>query len=645
MTVKATLTPKPADAAGADVRLRLRLLATTDLHAHLFSYNYYTNRPDHSVGLARLAAPIQQARSESTNCLLFDNGDTFQGAPLGDAALSDLMPAAQAHPMIAAMNGLGFDAATLGNHDFDYGVDVLERVIACARYPVVLSNVKRKDGTHFAAPHAIIERGMIDSHGALRMVRIGVAGAVPPQTMQWVRPQLAGRLDIGPILPAIAHEVAQMRAAGVDIVVVLAHSGLGVENAAPGDENVGFALARLAGVDAVIAGHTHRVFPSPVMPKGPKGAAPIVQPGFFGSHLGQIDLELRPRDCDAARIGTARQRWDVAKGTAALRIAEEVAAEQRYALRRKLYHLPGFRAEMARGHRLTRAYSARPLGRSAVRLETYFSLLRPCMTTQLIADAQRAAIAPVIAADPALAALPLLSCAAPFKAGGRGGPEAYSDVPQGPLLLRHAADLYPYSNGLALLRATGAQIREWLERSAAAYHKIIPITQPDAPPQMMLDHEFASYNFDRMDGLRYKIDLRQPARTNAEGDAVFAGQGRIRDLCRASGAPVRDDDVFLVVTNSYRAAGGGHFRAAMQCETVYMTSHPVRDLLAGHIAAMRGAVTPVIGSGFSFTPMGGVPVIYETGPGAAAHPDRLAQLGLAFAGIGESGFARYLLQL
>ena len=267
------------------------------------------------------------------------------------------------------------------------------------------------------------------------------------------------------------------------------------------------------------------------------------------------------------------------------------------------------------------------------------------MTTQLIADAQRLAVAPIIAGDPALAALPLLSCTTPFKAGGRGGPEAYSDVPQGALLLRHAADLYPYSNGLALVRATGAQIREWLERAAAAYRQVMPITDPDAPPQLMLDHEFASYNFDRMDGLRYKIDLRRPARTNAEGDDIRNGQGRIRDLCRACGAPVGDDDVFLVVTNSYRAAGGGHFPAAAECETVYLSLHPVRDVIAGHIAAMRGAVAPVINSGFSFTPLGGVRVIYETGPGAAAHQDRLAQLGLVFAGLSDSGFARYLLRL
>jgi 2',3'-cyclic-nucleotide 2'-phosphodiesterase/3'-nucleotidase len=645
MTVTATVTSGAAIGAGQEVSLRLRMLATTDLHAHLFSYNYYANRPDESVGLARLAAPILQARAECANILLFDNGDTFQGSPLGDAALSDLMPAARMHPMIAAMNGLGYDAATLGNHDFDYGLETLERIIAAARYPIVLANVFRAGGGGpLVAPHVILERVMIDTSGALRLIRIGVTGATPPQTMQWGHAHLKGQLEIEPILPAVAREVARMRARGVDLVVVLAHTGLGIEGAAPGDENVGYALAALDGVDAVIAGHTHRVFPQPDAPAALERAAPIVQPGFFGSHLGQIDLDLRPRSI-VDGIAQLEGGWCVASRKARLCAAEEASAEDRRALRSRLHRLPAFRAEMARGHRLTRAYSARPLGRSAVALETFFSLIAPCAATQLIADAKRAAIAPVIADNPSLAGLPLLACATPFKAGGRGGPEAYTDVPPGAILLRHAADLYPYSNGLALLRANGAQIRAWLERSVSAFRQIKagPAAQDEA--QLLLDHEFASYNFDRFDGLSYQIDLSQPARTNAEGDEIRPGTGRIRDLRQSCGALVRDEDQFLIVTNSYRAGGGGHFPAAASCETVYLSPHPVRDLIAGHIAAMRGALAPSAPQGFSFAPLDGALVVYETGRAAVHHAARASALGLVPDGFNDRGFARFLLRL
>lgn len=645
MTVTGAVISGAVGRPGQDVSLRLRVLATTDLHAHLFSYNYYANRPDNRVGLARLAASIVQARAECPNILLFDNGDTFQGAPLGDAALSDLMPRALAHPMVAAMNGLGYDAATLGNHDFDYGIEALERVIAAARYPIVLANVFRAGGAGpLVAPHVILERMLIDSSGALRVLRIGVTGAVPPQTMQWGHVHLAGRIEIEPILPAVSREVARMRAAGVDLVIVLAHTGLGVDGAGPADENVGRVVAAINGVDAVIAGHTHGVFPTPSPVAAPCDGATIVQPGFFGSHLGQIDLDLRPRGLGVGTVPRA-QDWCVSEKHARLRAAEDAGAEDRRALRRRLYHLPAFRAEMARGHRLTRAYSARPLGRSNVPLETFFSLLAPCAATQLIADVQRAAVAPIIAADPTLAGLPLLSCTTPFKSGGRGGPDAFTDVPAGAILLRHAADLYPYSNNLVVVRATGAQIRAWLERSVSAFCQITPGGADGAEPQPLLDPEFASYNFDRMDGLSYRIDLSQPARSNAEGNIIRPGPGRIRDLRRACGAPVADADPFLVVTNSYRAGGGGHFPAAAETQTVYLSPHPVRDLIAAHIAAMRGALSPVPTPSFSFVPLGGAWVLYETGPAAVAHPERAAALGLVADGMSDRGFARYLLRI
>ncbi|NKX42966.1 bifunctional 2',3'-cyclic-nucleotide 2'-phosphodiesterase/3'-nucleotidase [Roseicyclus persicicus] len=634
MTVTGTVTQVPGGIPGAEAGIHLRLLATSDLHAHLLPYNYYADRRDDGVGLAGLAALVEQARAECPNTLLFDNGDTLQGAPLGDAALSDLMPSGAPHPMIAAMNGLGYDAASLGNHDFDYGLEALEAALAGARYPVVLANVRRAgDGGPLVAPHVILDRAVIGADGAVHRLRIGVTGATPPQVMQWGRTRLAGRLEVDPILPAVAREVALLRAAGADVVVVLAHTGLGTDTAAPGDENVGRCLAALPGVDAVIAGHTHRAFPGGG--EGLVAGRPLVQPGFFGSHLGQIDLELR----------AGAQGWVVRRADARLRTGDEAGVEDRRALRRRLRRLPDFRAQMARGHRLTRSFSARPIGATAVPLETYFSLLAPCAATQLIAEAQRVAVAPLLAGRDDLAALPLLSCTTPFKAGGRGGPDAYTDIPAGPLRLRHAADLYPYANGLALVRATGAQLREWLERSASAFLQVVPGGDGSGQPQPMLDHGFASYNFDIFDGLTYEIDLSRPARTNAEGDEVRDGPGRIRNLRLDGGGPVRDEAEFLVVTNTYRAAGGGHFPVAAACAPVCTLPDPVRDLLVAHVAARPGPLAPRPRPSWSFTPLGGTAVVYETGPGALAHGDRAAALGLAPDGIGAAGFARYLLRL
>ena len=638
MTVTGTLAGRQGDLVPSGADLRLRILATSDLHAHLLPFNYFADRRDPGVGLVGLAALIEQARAGCPNTLLFDNGDTLQGAPLADAALSELMPRGDPHPMIAAMNALGYDAATLGNHDFDFGLEALQTALAGARYPVVLANATwlGPDGGPFLR-HKILDRVLMDDGLAPARLRIGVTGATPPQVMRWARAQIEGRLVVSDILPAVTREVAALRAAGADIVVVLAHSGLGHESDPAEGENVGRLLARIEGVDVVIAGHTHRMYPHPDDPQAPGDGAVLVQPGFWGSHLGQIDLDLRPT---LARSGPA---WRVVAARARLAALGDARDEDRAALRRKVLRLPGLRRQMLRGHRLTRAYSARPVGQTAVPLETYFSLIAPCAATQVIADAKRAAILPLLRDRADLKDLPLICATTPFKAGGRSGPAHYTDVPVGAFLLRHAADLYPYSNGLVLLKATGRQLRDWLERSVSVFHRIEP--GPRRAPQPLIDPAFASYNFDRMDGLRYEIDLSQPARTNADGDVTRPGPGRIRNLRLSGGMPVRDEALHLVATSAYRAAGGGHFPAAAACETVYESADPVRSALIAHVAKAGPALDPVIDPSFSFTALRGAAVVLHTGPGAVAHADRIRALGLKPDGMQEDGFARFLMRI
>jgi 2',3'-cyclic-nucleotide 2'-phosphodiesterase / 3'-nucleotidase len=638
MRDETTGTQKDVARAGSDTDLSLSILATSDLHAHLFPFNYYADRRDPDVGLSVIAALIQRARAECPNSLLFDNGDTLQGAPLADAALSELMPRGAVHPMIELMNVLGYDAATLGNHDFDFGLAPLHRALAGARYPVVLANADWIGSE--AGPvlrHTILERVMTDAAGAPHRLRIGVTGAVPPQVMRWARAHLDGRIMVGDILPAIRREVAAMRAAGADLVIVLAHSGPGHDTDPGEGENVARLVARIDGVDAVIAGHTHRAFPGPQDLPCPPGQSPLVQPGCWGSHLGRIDLTLT-RD----RSGTG-PAWRVAGSQVRLLSVADIDSQDRARLRQALRRMPVLRQKMRDTHRSTRVYAARTLGRTNLPLETYFSMIAPCAATQVIADAQRAAVARFIADRADLAHLPLISAATPFRAGGRGGPLHYTDVPAGPVLLRHAADLYGYSNGLCLLRANGAQLRDWLERSVSVFFRILP-GQPGLA-QPLIDPAFASYNFDRLDGLRYRIDLSQPARTNAAGDVILPGPGRIRDLCLSDGRPVADEDVLLVVTSAYRAAGGGHFPAAQACETLYETIDPVRDGLIAHICAHRDGIAPVVDPSFRFVPLQGAEVVVHTGPGAADYPGRIAALGLVPDGVEPDGFARYLMRI
>ena len=282
-------------------RLRLRLLGLTDLHANLYPYDYYRDCPDDSVGLARAASLIAEARSEAPNCLLFDNGDILQGTPLGDlAARSDQRRTRSAiHPVIAAMNTLDYAAATLGNHDFNYGLEALERAYAQARFPVVCCNVRKSDGSPWFPPSIVIERAFVDESGTPQRLKVGVIGVAPPQIAQWDEAHVRGRLTTIDIVEAVRAELRELEGR-VDLVVALCHSGISRLASTPGEENAGQDLAKLDGVDALFLGHQHLLlpgedfvgFPGVDAERGTIHGKPAVMAGFWGSHLGIIDLEL-----------------------------------------------------------------------------------------------------------------------------------------------------------------------------------------------------------------------------------------------------------------------------------------------------------------------------------------------------------------
>ncbi|MEJ6390395.1 bifunctional 2',3'-cyclic-nucleotide 2'-phosphodiesterase/3'-nucleotidase [Gymnodinialimonas ulvae] len=617
--------------AGLD-QVHLRLLATTDLHAHLLPFDYYTANRDPGIGLARLAELILSAQAEVPNTLLFDNGDTLQGTPLADTIVSEILPKGAPNPMISVMNALGYDAATLGNHDFDFGLDYLQSSLATARFPVVVSNADHVDGTPFLPKRLILSRTMLDGAGRAHDIRIGVTGALPPQVTAWSNPGLADTLTFTDILSAVSAEARALRADGADIVVVLAHSGVGVADAPPEAENVALQLAVEAGVDVVVAGHTHDLAAACVAENG----VPIVQPAAYGTHLGLVDLVLTP---EIDRV-TGTTTWQLETAQVATPAVTVAPPETKTQLRRLLSPFPALRKEVAVAHRTTRNHVETPLGHTAVPLNTYFSTLAPCAVTQVVADAKRAAVAPLIAARPDLAGLPLLSAAAPFRAGGRGGVTHYTDIATGALKFRHAAHLYVYPNALCVLRMSGAALRDWLERSASIYNRITPGIDH---PQPLINHAFAPYKFDRITGLRYRIDVSQPPRTDAEGLQSDPTASRIRDLCFASGQPLRDTDEALIVTNSYRAAGGGYILPKSGLDTVLTRNESVRDVIAQYISAASGPLDPAVEPSFEFAPLGGTEILFETGSGAHGHPERLAALGLqpAQPSLAANGFAAF----
>lgn len=254
--------------ASAPVGLSLRILATTDMHMHVLPYNYLTDRPCNRVGLARTASQIALRRAEAPNSLLLDNGDFLQGSPLGDfvAGLDGSAPR-QPHPAIAAMNALRYDAATLGNHDFNFGLPFLRRALAQAEFPFVAANLHMRRGPELR-PYVILTRDFLDRAGRPVSLRIGIAGFLPPQTAEWDR-DLAAHIACGDIVESARAILPRMRAEGAELVIALAHSGIGPARHSPRMEHAATALAALEGIDVVIAGHSHQVFPGPQIAPAP----------------------------------------------------------------------------------------------------------------------------------------------------------------------------------------------------------------------------------------------------------------------------------------------------------------------------------------------------------------------------------------
>ncbi len=618
---------------------KLRILATSDLHVHITPWDYYADRAFAAAGLARTASLIAAARAEVGASLLLDNGDFLQGSPLGDL---ETMQGGDsiAHPMISAMNALGYDAATLGNHEFSNGLGFLMGQLAHAAFPVVSANIVRRLGASpledetLVPPTVILDREVTDGRGNRRNLRIGIIGLIPPQTILWNRQQLGDALVTRDILEAAAAHVPQLRAQGAQIVIALSHSGIGPSAAADRMENATAALAALPGIDALVAGHTHQTFPSadfaatagvdPV--RGLLWGKPAVMPGFHGSHLGVIDLNLWP----------CGDRWHVAASHAEVRpIARRTRTGRIVALTQSD---AAILAIAGPAHRATRGRSTRAIGHTAAPLHSFFSLVAPCPTVRLIGRAQIAHVARMLQGGP-YADLPLVSAAAPFHSGGRGGPENYTVIPAGRLVMRHAFDLYPHPNTVSALLTTGAELALWLERSFSLFHQI-NVGDHDAG---LIDPDFPSFNFDLIEGLSWEVDLAAQPRFDARGMTINPSCSRIRNLAY-QGLPVAPGAEFVLATNSYRAAGSGGFAGASPGRIILSGPESSRAVLLDQIAR-ETPLQPAGPPNWRFVPMGGTSVLFDSAPSAAAHLADLAPLHPEALDLGPHGFRRFRLHL
>ena len=619
----------------------LRIMETTDLHVHVFPYDYYGDRPVDTLGLSRTATLIQAVRDESTNSLLLDNGDFLQGNPMGDyIAYERGMSEGDTHPIINAMNTLGYQASTLGNHEFNYGLSFLLNSVAGANFPVVSANIAREMGatpredTTLLPPYVIIDHQVTDGAGATHDIRIGIIGFVPPQVMNWDRRFLEGNVQARDIVNTARAYVPQMREEGADLIIALSHSGIGAAEHIEGQENASIPLAAVEGIDAVLTGHHHRVFPGPNYADTPGVDAeagtimgkPATMGGFWGSHMGLVDLMLENEG------GTWRI---VAHESEARPISMRNEDRSITAL---VDSVASVEAAAQAEHEATLAYVRRAVGRTEAPLHSYFALVADDPSVQIVSIAQTWYIEQMMQGTE-YEGLPILSAAAPFKAGGRGGPSYYTDVPVGDVAIRNVADLYLYPNTVRAVLVTGAELQGWLERSAGIFNQITP----GEADQVLLNNEFPSYNFDVIDGVEYQIDLSQPSRFTTRGEPLNPDASRIVNLTY-NGAPVTPDMQFVVATNNYRAGGGGSFPGASAETVIFEGPDTNRDVIVRYIVE-QGSMNPAADANWSFAPLPGTSVLFDTGPAAAPYADSVPGVSIEPAGDGPDGFARFRISL
>lgn len=440
--------------AGPDT-FDLVVAATTDVHGRVRGWNYESGQVDSARGLARAATIVDSLRRSARGRLvLIDAGDHLQGNSLTYVAARVASMGAP-HPVIAAMNAMGYDAAVIGNHEFNYGVPFLERAIKQAKFPILAANAVRPDGSAAFLSWTLIERG-----GA----RIGVVGATTPGSMLWDRDNLKGRLVIHDIVPDVRAAVADVRGAGADVVLVALHSGLDepasydtVSTGLP-SENVAARVAReVPGIDLVLFGHSHKELRDTLI-----NGVLLVQPKYWATSVSVAHLLL----------SRERGRWHVASKEASLVQAAGHGED------------PAVLAASDAAHRATVAWVTTPIGRTPVAWRADSARVVDTPLIDFITEVERRAAGADLASTAAFSL------------------DATLDT--GAITAARLQALYPYDNTLRAIRISGRQLREYLEHSARYY-----VTVPDG--RVTVDPTIPGYNFDIVSGVDYTLDLTRPA--------------------------------------------------------------------------------------------------------------------------------------
>ena len=457
------------------------------------------------------------------------------------------------------------------------------------------------------------------------MIKVGVVGAVAPQITQWDKAHLAGKVTTKDIVKSVEEQIPKMKKKGADLIIVLAHTGIGDAEVNELEENAAYDLTKVEGIDAIISGHSHSTFPGSYrnLPgvdseKGTINGVPVVMAGSWGSHLGVIDLKIKKE----------KGKWVVKNSESELRAIYDktnkisLAEPDNEVLE-----------AVKEAHEETLNYVRQPVGTTTADIHSYFALTQDDPSIQIVTNAQKWYVEKKVKGTPD-ENLPILSAGAPFKAGGGSN---YTYIPAGTIAIKNVADLYLYPNTVATIKITGADVKEWLEMSAGKFNQIDPTSDKEQP---LINRSYPAFNYDVIDGVTYEIDVTEPAKYDSDGNLVNAEANRIKNL-QYNGQPIDLEQEFLVATNNYRA--GGNFPGVRNQTAVEMYPDENRQAIIDYIQEQQ-TIDPSADGNWTFAPVANeVKVIFESSLDAqnAISPES----GITFMGEASNESGKYSMKL
>ncbi|MFE7424426.1 bifunctional metallophosphatase/5'-nucleotidase [Streptomyces sp. NPDC057545] len=538
-------------------RYSFTVMGTTDLHGNVFNWDYFTDKEfddkDHNdVGLAKISTLVEQVRREKGrgNTLLIDAGDTIQGTQLSYYyAKVDPITARRGpvHPMAQAMNAIGYDAAALGNHEFNYGIPVLRKFEEQCDFPLLGANALDAKSLRPAFAPYVIKR-MRTPFG--RDVRVAVLGLTNPGVAIWDKANVSGKMVFPGLEEQAAKFVPRLRSMGADVVIVSAHSGTSGTSSygdqVPHVENAAALVAeQVPGIDAILVGHAHLEIPEYFVENERTGKKVVLsEPLKWGQRLTLFDFDLV----------WERGRWVVERAGSRVLNSNTVAED------------PKITGLLADEHRKVVAYVNQVIGTSSAAMSTAEAAWKDEPIIDLINVVQTETVKAALAGG-AHASLPVLSQASCFSRTAR--------IPEGDVTIRDAAGLYPFENTLEARVLTGAQVRQYLEFSARYYVQTAAGVPVDTS-KLTNAENIPDYNYDAVSGLTYEIDIAKP------------NGSRIVNLS-FEGKPIDPAAEFVLAVNNYRASGGGNFPHVAGAKQVWANSEEIRNTIISWVRA-KGSV-------------------------------------------------------